>query len=83
MQRRGVWLSHRESNVSAGDGQLVVVKKGTVLAVEAFEGTDKCLARVATGGEGPAMPSPSKSQRKSRYAFDIPCIGTKTPAGLF
>ena len=29
-------------------GQTVVVKKGTVLAVEGFEGTDKCLAR---GGE--------------------------------
>ena len=29
-------------------GQTVVVKDGTVLAVEAFEGTDKCLAR---GGE--------------------------------
>ena len=29
-------------------GQLVVVKNGTVLAVEGFEGTDKCLAR---GGE--------------------------------
>ena len=29
-------------------GQLVVVKEGTVLAVEGFEGTDQCLAR---GGE--------------------------------
>src|SRR6266850_4174087 len=29
-------------------GQTVVVKQGAVLAVEAFEGTDKCLAR---GGE--------------------------------
>ncbi|MBL9126110.1 MAG: UDP-2,3-diacylglucosamine diphosphatase LpxI, partial [Verrucomicrobiales bacterium] len=29
-------------------GQCVVVKKGTVLAVEGFEGTDKCLTR---GGE--------------------------------
>src|SRR5712671_3929875 len=29
-------------------GQSVVVKKGTVLAVEAFEGTDRCLER---GGE--------------------------------
>ena len=29
-------------------GQMVIVKKGTILAVEALEGTDKCLAR---GGE--------------------------------
>ena len=32
----------------ANIGQTVVVKNGAVLAVEGFEGTDKCLAR---GGE--------------------------------
>jgi len=29
-------------------GQSVVVKEGTVLAVEAFEGTDECLRRGGT-----------------------------------
>ena len=60
-------------------GQLVVVKDGTVLAVEGFEGTDKCLAR---GGElagkngGAVAVKVAKLNHDMR--FDIPCIGAKT-----
>jgi len=60
-------------------GQLVVVKNGTVLAVEGFEGTDKCLAR---GGElagkngGAVAVKSAKANHDMR--FDIPCIGAKT-----
>src|SRR5215471_93573 len=60
-------------------GQLVVVKSGTVLAVEGFEGTDKCLAR---GGElagkngGAVAVKVAKLNHDMR--FDIPCIGAKT-----
>ena len=60
-------------------GQLVVVKNGTVLAVEGFEGTDRCLAR---GGElagksgGAAAVKVAKEKHDMR--FDIPCIGLKT-----
>lgn len=60
-------------------GQLAVVKNGTVLAVEAFEGTDKCLAR---GGElagkngGAVAVKVAKVDHDMR--FDIPCIGAKT-----
>jgi len=60
-------------------GQLVVVKNGTVLAVEGFEGTDKCLAR---GGElagkqgGAVVVKVAKLQHDMR--FDIPCIGLQT-----
>ena len=60
-------------------GQTVVVKNGTVLAVEAFEGTDKCLAR---GGElagkdgGAVAVKVAKSSHDMR--FDIPCIGAQT-----
>jgi hypothetical protein len=60
-------------------GQLVVVKNGTVLAVEGFEGTDKCLAR---GGElagkdgGAVAVKVAKVNHDMR--FDIPCIGAKT-----
>jgi hypothetical protein len=60
-------------------GQTVVVKKGTVLAVEAFEGTDKCLAR---GGElagkdgGAVAVKVPKVNHDMR--FDIPCIGLQT-----
>ncbi len=60
-------------------GQLVVVKEGTVLAVEGFEGTDKCLAR---GGElagkngGAVAVKVAKVNHDMR--FDVPCIGPKT-----
>ena len=60
-------------------GQTVVVKNGTVLAVEGFEGTDKCLAR---GGElagkngGAVAVKVAKLNHDMR--FDIPCIGTRT-----
>lgn len=60
-------------------GQTVVVKGGTVLAVEGFEGTDKCLAR---GGElagkagGAVAVKVAKQDHDMR--FDIPCIGQRT-----
>jgi hypothetical protein len=60
-------------------GQTVVVKNGTVLAVEGFEGTDKCLAR---GGElaGPAGGAVAVKVAKLNHdmRFDIPCLGAKT-----
>lgn len=60
-------------------GQTVVAKNGAVLAVEAFEGTDKCLAR---GGElagkdgGAVAVKVAKASHDMR--FDIPCIGAQT-----
>ena len=62
-------------------GQMVVVKNGTVLAVEGFEGTDKCLLR---GGElagksgGAIAVKVAKAGHDMR--FDIPCIGPQTLA---
>jgi hypothetical protein len=60
-------------------GQTVVVKDGAVLAVEGFEGTDKCLAR---GGElagkdgGAVAIKVAKADHDMR--FDIPCLGPQT-----
>jgi DUF1009 family protein len=60
-------------------GQLVIVKEGTVLAVEAFEGTDKCLAR---GGELAGKSGGAVAVKVAREGhdmrFDIPCIGPQT-----
>jgi UDP-2,3-diacylglucosamine hydrolase len=60
-------------------GQTVVVKDGTVLAVEAFEGTDKCLAR---GGELAGRDGGAVAVKVARdqhdFRFDIPCLGPKT-----
>lgn len=60
-------------------GQTVVVKRGTVLAVEGFEGTDACLARGGelAGRDGGAvavkLAKPGHDMR-----FDIPCVGPQT-----
>ena len=60
-------------------GQIVVVKNGTVLAVEGFEGTDKCLAR---GGELAGKDGGAVAVKVAKMGhdmrFDIPCIGAKT-----
>jgi len=60
-------------------GQLVVVKAGTVLAVEGFEGTDKCLARGGelAGKDGGAV-AVKVAKLNHDMRFDIPCIGPLT-----
>ena len=60
-------------------GQTVLVKDGTVLAVEGFEGTDKCLARggeLAGSAGGAVAVKVAKEQHDFR--FDIPCLGSQT-----
>lgn len=58
-------------------GQTVVVKQGTVLAVEAFEGTDATLERAGRlGGRGAVVVKVAKDGHDMR--FDIPVIGTHT-----
>ncbi|HTJ01016.1 MAG TPA: UDP-2,3-diacylglucosamine diphosphatase LpxI [Dongiaceae bacterium] len=60
-------------------GQTVVVKNGTVLAVEGLEGTDKCLARGGelAGKEGGAV-AVKVAKLDHDMRFDIPCVGLKT-----
>jgi DUF1009 family protein len=60
-------------------GQTVVVKDGTVLAIEGFEGTDKCLMRggdLAGKSGGAVAVKVAKPDHDMR--FDIPCIGPQT-----
>jgi hypothetical protein len=60
-------------------GQTVVVKNGTVLAVEGFEGTDECLARGGrlAGKEGGAV-AVKAAKENHDWRFDIPCLGPQT-----
>ncbi|HUB86251.1 MAG TPA: UDP-2,3-diacylglucosamine diphosphatase LpxI [Verrucomicrobiae bacterium] len=60
-------------------GQTVVVKNGTVLAVEGFEGTDKCLARGGelAGRDGGAV-AVKAAKLNHDLRFDIPCLGAQT-----
>jgi UDP-2,3-diacylglucosamine hydrolase len=60
-------------------GQTVVVKNGTVLAVEGFEGTDKCLARGgALAGKAGGAVAVKVAKIGHDMRFDIPCIGPQT-----
>ena len=60
-------------------GQTVVVKNGTVLAVEGFEGTDKCLSRGGelAGKDGGAV-AVKVAKEKHDLRFDMPTLGLKT-----
>ena len=60
-------------------GQTVVVKKGVVLAVEGFEGTDQCLMRGGklAGKDGGAV-AVKVAKLNHDMRFDIPCIGAQT-----
>lgn len=60
-------------------GQTVVVKSGVVLAVEGFEGTDRCLTRGGelAGRDGGAV-AVKVAKAKHDMRFDIPCIGART-----
>ena len=60
-------------------GQMVVVKAGTVLAVEGFEGTDQCLARGGqlAGNDGGAV-AVKVAKRNHDMRFDVPCLGPQT-----
>ncbi len=58
-------------------GQTVLVKNGTVLAVEGFEGTNECIQRGGALGRGDAvMVKVSKPGQDLR--FDVPVVGPIT-----
>ena len=62
-------------------GQTVVVKNGTVLAVEAFEGTDEAIVRGGRlGGPGSVVIKVAKCGHDMR--FDIPVVGLRTLKSL-
>jgi DUF1009 family protein len=58
-------------------GQTIIVKNGTVLAVEAFEGTNDAIKRGgALAGKGAIMIKVAKPNQDMR--FDVPVIGVET-----
>ncbi len=58
-------------------GQTVVVRNGTVLAVEAFEGTNEAIKRGALLGRGQAV-AVKVSKPGQDFRFDVPVIGPVT-----
>jgi DUF1009 family protein len=58
-------------------GQGAVVRKGTVLAVEAYEGTDPMLKR-AGGFKTDGLIFVKTVKKKQDYRFDVPVFGERT-----
>ncbi len=59
-------------------GQSIVVRHGTVLAVEAFEGTDACIARGGELGRRKNTMLVKVSKPNQDFRFDVPVIGPRT-----
>lgn len=57
-------------------GQTVVVKNKAVMAIEAIEGTDKCILRGGTLGKGVIVAKTAKPAQDNR--FDVPSVGVTT-----
>lgn len=58
-------------------GQTVVVNKGTVVALEGMEGTNKCIDRaIELGSEGATLVKMAKPNQDMR--FDVPVVGETT-----
>jgi DUF1009 family protein len=59
-------------------GQSVVVRHGTVLAVEAFEGTNNCIKRGGELGRGKDVTLVKVSKPNQDMRFDVPVVGPQT-----
>lgn len=59
-------------------GQSVVVRHGTVLAVEAFEGTNACIKRGGELGHGKDVMLVKVSKPNQDFRFDVPVVGPQT-----
>jgi DUF1009 family protein len=71
----GIHIARECARLDVGQG--CVVRKGTVLAVEAFEGTDEMLRRAGTfKAEGALFVKTVKAGQDFR--FDVPCFGQRT-----
>lgn len=58
-------------------GQTVVVKNGTILAVEAYEGTDETILRAGRLGKGGTVVV-KVAKKGHDMRFDIPVVGMRT-----
>lgn len=71
----GIHIARESARLDIGQG--CVVRKGTVLAVEAFEGTDEMLRRAGTfKTDGSLFVKTVKTNQD--YRFDVPVFGHRT-----
>ena len=71
----GIHIARESARLDIGQG--CVVRKGTVLAVEAYEGTDDMLRR-AGGFKTDETLFVKTVKTAQDYRFDVPCFGHKT-----
>jgi UDP-2,3-diacylglucosamine hydrolase len=71
----GVLIARECARLDIGQG--CVVRKGTVLAVEAFEGTDEMIRR-AGGLKSDDTLFVKTVKAKQDFRFDVPCFGQRT-----
>lgn len=71
----GVSIARECARLDIGQG--CVVRKGTVLAVEAFEGTDEMLRRAGSFKTDGALFVKTVKARQD-WRFDVPCFGHRT-----
>jgi DUF1009 family protein len=71
----GVQIARECARLDIGQG--CVVRHGTVLAVEAFEGTDEMLRRAGTFKTDGALFVKTVKARQD-WRFDVPCFGLRT-----
>jgi DUF1009 family protein len=73
--RHGIAIAREMARLDVGQG--VVVRKGTVIAVEAFEGTDEMLRR-AGGFKTDHLIFVKTVKPAQDYRFDVPVFGRRT-----
>ena len=71
----GIHIARECARLDIGQG--CVVRKGTVLAVEAFEGTDEMLRRAGALKTDHTLFVKTVKARQD-YRFDVPCFGQRT-----
>ncbi len=71
----GIYIARESARLDIGQG--CVVRQGTVLAVEAFEGTDEMLRRAGAFKTADALFVKTVKARQD-WRFDVPCFGTRT-----
>ena len=75
----GIHIAREMARLDVGQG--CVVRKGTVLAVEAFEGTDAMLQRAGTFKTDETL-FVKTVKAKQDFRFDVPVFGRRTLATM-
>jgi DUF1009 family protein len=73
--QHGIHIAREAARLDIGQG--CVVRKGTVLAVEAYEGTDEMIRRAGAFKTDSTLFVKTVKAGQD-YRFDVPCFGLRT-----